>query len=233
VKTLLVENKALELGAAAPERPQGPPPGPPWRIAWMGAIRCRKCLDILTGLARRRPDLVEVAIHGRPAYGEFADFDGQVASAPNVRFGGPYTAEDLPRLYAQAHFAWAIDYMEEGQNSAWLLPNRVYEASRHGATPIALGDVQTGRFLAELGIGLRLSAPDRLEGVLEHLTAADHLQLRRRLAAAPAGAFVAGEDDCRALVDAIIGAGEARPTTQATERRRSMDCISRLQQPGL
>lgn len=211
VRTLLVENKVLELGAEEPPRLAGPRPGPPWRIAWMGAIRCRKSLDFLTDLARRRPDLVEVAIHGRPAYREFADFDGQVAAAPNVRFGGPYVAEDLPGLYSQAHFAWAIDYMEAGQNSAWLLPNRVYEASRHGAAPIALGDVQTGRFLAGLGVGLRLSSLARVEDVLEGLTPADYRQLRRGLAAAPASAFVAREADCRALVEAIGAAAAARP----------------------
>lgn len=203
VRTLLVENKVLELGGDAPVRVASPPPGPPWRIAWLGAIRCRKSLDILTDLARRRPDLVEVAIHGRPAYTEFADFDAQVAAPANVAFGGAYAAEALGALYGRAHFAWAIDFMEEGQNSAWLLPNRVYEASRFGATPIALGEVQTGRFLAELGVGLRLSAPGRLEGVLERLTPADYLQLRRCLEAAPAAAFVAREEDCRALVAAV------------------------------
>lgn len=211
VRTLLVENKVLDLGGDAPVR-AAPPPGPPWRIAWMGAIRCRKSLDVLTDLARRRPDLVQVAIHGRPAYTEFADFDRQVATAPNVDFGGPYAAEDLPALYGQAHFAWAIDFMEEGQNSSWLLPNRVYEASRFGAVPIALGEVQTGRFLAELGLGLRLGAPGKLEGVLERLTPADYLQLRRGLDAAPAGAFVAGKADCCALVAAI---GEAAVSRQA------------------
>ena len=233
LRTLLVENKVLELGSEKPARAARLPSGPPWRIAWMGAIRCRKSLDILTDLARRRPDLVEVAIRGRPAYTEFADFDAQVAATPNVRFGGPYAAEDLPGLYAQAHFAWAIDYMEEGQNSAWLLPNRVYEASRYGAAPIALGGVQTGRFLAELGVGLRLSSPAKLESVLECLTAADYQQLRRGLACAPASAFVAGEADCRALVEAIRRAVDVRPARLAAAPQRRPRSNSQLQQPGL
>ena len=234
--TLLVENKVLELTGEAAARPSALAPGPPWRIAWMGAIRCRRSLDILTDLASRRPDLVEVAIHGRPAYGEFADFDGQVAASPNVRYGGPYVAEDLPDLYGQAHFAWAIDYMEEGQNSSWLLPNRVYEASRHGAAPIALGGVQTGRFLAELGIGLRISSPDRLEGVLEQLTPADYQQLRRALKATPAGAFVAREHDCRALVEAIRMAGPAGPARRSAilgAPARSLSPNPGRRQPGL
>lgn len=233
IRALLVENKVLDLDAKAPPPPPGPPPGPPWRIAWMGAIRCRKSLDFLTDLARRRPDLVEVSIHGRPAYGEFADFDAQVAGAPNVRFGGPYAAEELRDLYGQAHFAWAIDFMEEGQNSAWLLPNRVYEASRYGAAPIALSEVQAGRFLADLGIGLRLSHLARLEGVLEHLTPADYLQLRRGLAAAPASAFVAGEAECRGLVEAISTARSVDAASRSGHPRPGLSHNSRLQQPQL
>jgi hypothetical protein len=205
VPTLLVENKVLELGAAPPV-PAGPPlaAGPPWRIGWMGAIRCRKSLEILSGLAARRPDLVDVSIHGRPAYSEFDDFDAQTRALPNLRFAGPYAAEDLRRLYGAVHFAWAIDYMEEGLNSSWLLPNRLYEASRFGATPIALAEVETGRYLARHGFGVRLPDPGALEAFLDQLTPSGHLELRRRLDAAPLDAFVAGEADCEDLVRAIV-----------------------------
>jgi succinoglycan biosynthesis protein ExoL len=205
IDTLLVENKALELGPAhAPKRPP-PPAGPPWRIGWMGAIRCRKSLDILTALAARRPDLVEVQIHGRPAYTEFDDFDAQVASTPNVSFHGSYTAADLPRIYGDVHFSWAVDYMEEGLNSAWLLPNRIYESGRYGATPIALAGVQTGRYLAERGFGVRLDDPSELEGFLDRLTPSGHAHLRAQLDAVPREAFVADQDDCRRLVEALTG----------------------------
>jgi hypothetical protein len=209
LQTLLVENKVLELGGGqAAQPPPRPPrqPGPPWRIGWMGAIRCRKSLDILARLAARRPDLVQVTIHGRPAYTEFDDFDAQVAALPNVSFGGAYTAADLPRLYADVHFSWAIDYMEEGLNSSWLLPNRLYESPRYGATPIALAGVQTGRYLADHGFGVRLGDPSELEAFLEELTPQAYASLRRRLDAVPQSAFVAGDQDCRALVAALRGA---------------------------
>lgn len=202
LETLLVENKVLEFGAERP-RASPPPPGRPWRIGWMGAIRCRRSLEILTRLAARRPDLLEVRIHGRPAYTEFDDFGGQVAALPNVSFGGPYTADDLPVLYGAVHFSWAIDFMEEGLNSSWLLPNRVYESGRYGAMPIALRQVQTGRYLAELDVGLRLDDPEQLEQVLEALTPEAYAGLRRRLDAVPRSAFVADEDDCRRLVEAV------------------------------
>lgn len=202
----LVENKTLEVEGEAPRLAPAPAPGPPWRIAWLGAIRCARSLDLLTDLARRRPDLVQVSIHGRPAYTEFTDFDAQVASAPGVTFGGAYGAEDLPRLYGQAHFCWAIDYMEEGQNSAWLLPNRLYEASRFGAAPIAIARVETGRWLAARNLGLRIEDPRDLEAVLDGLRAQDYARLRRELEAMPTSAFVADVAESRAFVAAIMTA---------------------------
>jgi succinoglycan biosynthesis protein ExoL len=205
IPTYLIENKILELEPEREVGTSGPPPGAPWRIGWMGAIRCAKSLAILTDLAARRPDLVEVRIHGRPAYTEFEDFDGQVSALSNVSFGGGYTAADLSRLYGEVHFAWAIDFMEEGLNSSWLLPNRLYEASRHGAVPIALAGVQTGRYLAEHGFGLRLDSPAELEAALEALTLDRYAALRAQVAAIPRGAFVADVGDCRRLVAAVAG----------------------------
>lgn len=205
IPTLLLENKVLSLSPEIEPARSAPPAGPPWRIGWLGAIRCGKSLDILTDLAQRRPDLVQVRIHGRPAYTEFADFEGQIARTPALSFGGSYKPADLPRLYGEVHFAWAIDFMEEGLNSAWLLPNRLYEASRYGAVPIALKDVQTGRYLAEHGFGLRLESTEALEATLEAMTPARYAALRAAVEAMPPAAFTADVDDCRALVEAVAG----------------------------
>jgi hypothetical protein len=215
VDTLLVENKVLELEPqeTVPEIPTLAP-GPPWRIGWLGAIRCRKSLAILGDLAARRPDLVEVRIHGRPAYTEFDDFDAQVAGLPTLTFGGGYTAADLPRLYGATHFAWAIDFMEEGLNSSWLLPNRLYEASRHGAVPLALAGVETGRYLAQHGFGLRLNEPAELEAALDRLTPESYAALRRQVAQVPREALVAGAADCRRLVESLRGPGSSDALSQ-------------------
>ncbi len=204
VETLLVENKLLELDGA-PTLPPPPRPGPPWRIAWLGAIRCRRSLDVLIRLAARRPDLVRVDIHGRPAYGEFDDFDRQVAAAPNVAFHGSYTPGDLPRLYGEAHFSWAVDFMEEGLNSAWLLPNRIYEGSRFGVVPIALTGVETGCFIQARGFGLAIEDLGALEATLEAMTADRYAHLRHRQSEVPLNAFVADRSDCVALVRALGG----------------------------
>ena len=205
--SLLVENKLLELDAAPAAAPRTGRRGRPWRIGWLGAIRCRRSLDILTELAARRPDLLEVEIHGRPAYSEFADFDGQVTAARNVRFGGAYAAQDLQRLYSDVDFSWAIDFMEEGQNSSWLLPNRIYESSRFGVVPIALRSVETGRFLDSRGYGVTLDSTAELEGFLAGLTPRTYADLAAQQAAAPLKTFIADRAECRALVAALAPSG--------------------------
>jgi hypothetical protein len=85
------------------------------------------------------------------------------------------------------------------------LPNRLYEASRHGAVPIALAGVETGRYLAERGFGVRLADAAELEARLERLTPESYAELRRALARIPAEVFAAGPEDCRRLVDNLAG----------------------------
>ncbi len=209
-RTLLMENKVLRLDGA-PEAPELPrPSAPPWRIGWFGMIRCRKSLALLSKLAAHSQGRIEVVIRGRPARHEFADFDAEVAAAPGVTFEGAYKPSDLPQLYGEVHFAWAIDYFEEGLNSSWLLPNRLYEGPLHGAVPIALREVETGAWLAARNAGLLLDQPDRdLAKVFENLTVADYARLSEAVAAIPRRDLRAGESDCKDLV-AALGSGADR-----------------------
>jgi succinoglycan biosynthesis protein ExoL len=199
----LVENKVFEP-VAQPKAPTvARPAGPPWRIGWYGALRCRKSLDILRELVCRRPDLVRISLRGRPSRAEFDDFDRQTRETPGLAFDGAYAARDLPALYGDVHFAWAIDYFESGANSEWLLPNRIYESGRYGVVPLALAKVETGAWLARHGLGLRMSDPDELEALLEAMTPGRYEALAATVRAAPQDLFVAGLDDCRALVAAL------------------------------
>ena len=160
----LLENQVLELSggeAGLPARTR--PAGEPWRIGWFGAIRCRKSLDLLSAFTRRMEGRFEVVLRGRPAYSEFDDFDGLVAREPFIRFEGPYrNPEDLSAIYGEVDFTWAIDFFEEGRNSLWLLPNRLYEGCRHGALPIVLDGTETARLALQRGVGIAL-ANDRPE----------------------------------------------------------------------
>jgi succinoglycan biosynthesis protein ExoL len=208
VPALVVENKMLHArvatasGASGPGREQ--PPGPPWRIGWFGMIRCRKSLDILCDLAARHPDLVQVTIRGRPSLVEFADFHGQVDRIPGVHFGGAYQPSDLSTLYQNVHFNWAIDYFEEGGNSAWLLPNRIYEGGVYNAVPLALTATETGRWLKRLGLGVLINSTGReLEEFFRHLTPARYNELKQASYSAPRNAFIADDRDVVRLLDAL------------------------------
>ncbi|KQV33415.1 MULTISPECIES: hypothetical protein [unclassified Rhizobium] len=211
---LLLENKVFDLAEETATVPKARPPeqGAPWKIGWFGALRCRKSLQILSEFSRAMDDKVEIVLRGRPAYSEFDDFDGQVAAAPHVSFHGPYrNPEDLLSTYGEIQFSWAIDFFEEGLNSQWLLPNRLYESCRHGAVPIALEGTETARFLKTRGIGLIL--PDtRLETLRETFAAMDqarYLTAFERLAAQDARQWTVDRADCRALVQRLASVSSA------------------------
>ena len=203
---VVVENKVLQLDALQESEAARaePLPGPPWRIGWFGMIRCQRSLDILCKLASRFPGLVEIVIRGRPARVAFRNFDEQIAQGLGVSFGGAYRSDELSALYRDVHFNWAIDYFEEGANSALLLPNRIYEGGPHGAVPIALARTETGRWLKQRGIGVLVDSPgDELGCFLEHLTSGAYNRLRQAVRSLPPRTYVADRTDCESLVNAL------------------------------
>lgn len=210
----LVENKVYGAGAARGHNPAlGPTAEGPIRIGWFGALRCRKSLEILADFAGRMNGRVEVALRGRPALTEFADFHGAVAAHAFLSYGGPYGPGDLAELYSGVHLAWAIDYFEAGQNSAWLLPNRIYEGCLHGAIPVALAGTETAAFIQRLGIGIVL--PDtKAKTLIASIGSLDAAALRRlaeAVAAVPATTFAAGVADARSLVRRLAGVAGRAP----------------------
>src|SRR5262249_58869870 len=193
-----------------------PPPGPPWRIGWFGMIRCRKSLAILSSLAEVTGGAVQIVIRGQPAGAAFADFDTVLAGLPRVRYAGPYrNPTDLPSIYGDVHFNWAIDYYERGQN--WLLPNRIYEGSLYGAVPIALAGAETGRWLAERGAGVILDEPveQQLIDFFRYLDNKTYSKLADQVEALPRTDLVSGQADCCALVEALCAAQYSTPLTSS------------------
>ena len=211
LKTMLVENKVLDLSGSFSTftpRPRIPDPGKPWRIGWFGAIRCRKSLAMLTEFAEKMGGRVKIVLRGRPAYGEFDDFDGQVRKSRHIEFHGAYrNPEDLAAIYADVQFVWAIDFFEEGLNSNWLLPNRLYEGSLFGGVPIALTSTETGRFLdrRKLGLTLETAAPQELVRQFDAMDADRYRRLFDEIANTPRSMWLADADDCSALVTRLAG----------------------------
>jgi hypothetical protein len=129
-----------------------------------------------------------------------------------VSFDGAYRSAELSGLYGGVHFSWAIDYFEEGANSALLLPNRIYEGGPHGVVPIALSRTETGCWLKQRGIGILFDSPgDELGCFLEHLTSSAYGRLRQAVRSQPRRSFVADRTDCESLVNtlALAARGEA------------------------
>ncbi|MDC7676448.1 glycosyltransferase [Asticcacaulis machinosus] len=201
----LMENKVLDIEGRMNAMAASKPADGVITIGWFGALRCVKSLEILSAFTRAMDGRVKVVMRGKPAYNEFEDFDAQIVAEPHIGFGGPYRAEDLSDMYAQVDLTWAIDFFEEGQNSKWLLPNRLYEGSRHGSVPIALSGTETGKFVSRHGIGLTLdeATPQALKALFETLTPDRLADLRAALNACPASLFTATRDDCVGFVDRL------------------------------
>lgn len=202
----LVENKLALLDGTEHEASPRPPPGPPWRIGWFGSIRCRESLDILNGLATTFGGRVEIVIRGRPSEATFPDFARDIEDLPHVHYGGPYrNPDDLSLIYGGVHFNWAVDYYESGQNSAWLLPNRLYEGTYYGAVPIALAGVATGEWLATRGLGVVLNEPmqQSLADFFASLDNDGYDKLVRDVQSVPRARFVSDRADCQDLVQSL------------------------------
>jgi succinoglycan biosynthesis protein ExoL len=205
---LILENKMLsqEVGDVPSMRALARPPGPPWRIGWFGNIRCRRSLALLSELTRLLPGRVEVVIRGRPAYTAVPDFKKTVAAHQGIIFLGPYDrGKDLPGIYGDVHFTWAIDFFEEGGNSDWLLPNRIYEGSLFGAVALALASVETGRWLTEHGVGALVSEPfgSSLARFFGDLDEKGYVAARTAVDGLPLTALMDDASDCERLVLAL------------------------------
>lgn len=208
----IVENKVLLLDEICPSTTAARPPlGPPWRIGWFGMLRCRRSLQVLCALAQRMKGAVEVVIRGRPSSASLPDFERTVAGRPQVHYAGPYqNPADLPAIYADVHFVWAIDYYESGQNSAWLLPNRLYEGALYGAVPIALSGVETSAWLAKRAAGVALCEPlsDSLLDFFQRLDESTYAKLVGAVRALPRTDLISDRTDCCAMMEALCCARE-------------------------
>lgn len=213
-RTQIVENKVfLPQGAATAPAPAAPTPaGPPWRIGWFGALRCRTSFETLARIAMRGGGRVEVILRGRPSPDVFPDLPAEVGRHPHMRFEGPYdAARDLAAIYGEVHFAWCIDWFEQGRNSAWLLPNRLYESAFHRTVPIALGAVETGAVLRRRGCGIVVTGDPgaTLDRLFAGYTAEDYEARLEELARQPPGAWSAGPEECAKLVATMTRTGPA------------------------
>lgn len=222
VPVLLVENKPF--ARPVPSSPQAVPApggaeqGGPLIVGWFGMLRCRWSLQVLDQVTRAQPGRFRVILRGRPALDVMEDFHAVVDANPDLSFMGAYDwPDDLPKIYAQLDVAWLIDRYQAGQNSDWLLPNRLYEGCLNGAVPVVLDGTEVARRVAAWGCGVTVAAPDAA-AVAAALSAIDPAGLAARraaVAALPRAALEMDEAECRQLTAAICGAGDAASVASA------------------
>lgn len=222
-ETLLVENKMMpstdgdtlqcaRLGLASA--------GGHLTIGWFGILRCAWTLSTLDALTRAAPERYRVVICGRPALDVLPNFHEVVEANAALDFQGPYVwPDDLPKIYGKCDLAWLIDRYDAGMNSDWLLPNRLYEGSLHGALPIVLQGTEVARWTDRKGYGLSVSRPD-LAAVRDTLDAQDAATItlqRSRMAALPRTLWETSLQDFKALVRALRKASSGMALSTLTE----------------
>lgn len=206
----LVENKFLEVPGRG--MPATDASTSPLTIGWFGILRCRWSLRTLDELTRADPGRYRVILRGRPALDQMPDFHAVVEGNPDLDYGGPYRyPDDLPQIYGAVRLVWLADRFDAGANSDWLLPNRLYEGGAHGRIPIALEGTEVASFLRAKGIGLILPRPDAAaaDKDLRPLTEDSLLRLQAAMREVPLSTWVATADDCRSLLNDVLGPAAA------------------------
>lgn len=204
----LMENKIYPAAALIAARNPGTAPvhnGSPWVIGYFGVFRCQRSVDLICRLAAALPDTVRFLLRGVPAGIDAVAFNEKVRAHPNIHYGGPYQyPADLPALYQAIDMNWCFDFSAPGANSAWLLPNRIYEGGLFHRPALAMEGTETARWLETHQLG-QIFSEDLLENLrafLATLTPTAWSAMQARCAAAPDNLF-AGETDYQNLSETL------------------------------
>lgn len=156
----LVENRLTEGDAFGP-RPKGAKASRgPLRIGWFGNLRCPRSIGLMEAIKARHGEAVEIVLRGYFTEANEREAQARLIGPGKVSFGGRYKApQDLGEIYDGVDVVWAGDYYEDGYNSRWLLPNRIYEGGYFAVPPIAAADTETGRWIDEHGVGFTVAEP--------------------------------------------------------------------------
>lgn len=165
----LLENKIYPSTHLPAARPKTHPVenGRPWTIGYSGAFRCERSLRLIHHLASQLGEKVRFILRGYASGTITNDFEALLGDLPNIHFGGPYAyPDDLPAMYGNVDFNWCFDESDPSGNSAWLLPNRIYEGGNFLTPALAASDTETGTWVASRQCGWTF--PEPLEKNLLH-----------------------------------------------------------------
>lgn len=171
--------------------------GRPWIVGCFGAFRCERSLELMRELALRLEGRVRFVLRGYPAGTLTDEFDDLLGELPNLEFNGPYSyPDDLAGMYGGIDFSWAFDESDPSGNSAWLLPNRIYEGGCFGVPSIAGKKTETGRWIEQHGLGWTFEEPfgEGLYQFFEKLSSEDWKLVKAHCASQPREDFCGDRD---------------------------------------
>lgn len=199
----LLENKLpAQFGAQPRARPAAKTPSGSyrWTVGYCGLIRGQETIDLIARLAQRLDGLVQFKFRGLVTTVDQEAFDRLVDRHENLDYEGPYVSpRDLPVVYRDLDFAWALDLENTEHNSRWLLPCRYYEAGYFGVPCLTARGFEVAGLVERHRTGWSFERPyeDALVEFFRNLTPMAHAETRSRLLALPKSNFVAGEDGVR------------------------------------
>ena len=193
----LMENKLYppptrSLPAPTPRRAEDR-----WVVGYVGLIRGDATFDLMSRLAARLADRIDLRFRGVLTTVSQTDFERGLSRSANMSYGGAYVPHrDLEEIYRDVDFAWAIDLEHTDHNSRWLLPCRFYEAGFNGVPCLAVKGFEVGALIERHRIGWTFGEPleEELVRFFEGLSRPHYERVRRRLQSMPRSMFVADAD---------------------------------------
>lgn len=180
-----------------------------WVIGWNGTLRCERSMKILSDIASRLGDRVEIRTRGFPTETGLSRYLSQISEHPNWHYSGEYKIpDDLEEMYGGVHFSWCLDFLDTNGNSELLLACRMYQGGYYGSVPLVARDTEMERFLAPHRIGHAFGDPlaETISTFLEKLSWSDYEAERERVLQLGPTLFLDNGTDVRRLLDAIAAA---------------------------
>ncbi|MFZ2030901.1 MAG: glycosyltransferase [Vitreimonas sp.] len=177
-----------------------------WVIGWNGTLRCERSIELLSTIAERFPDRVEIRTRGYPTETGMKRFMDVVSRLPNWMHGGEYRIpDDLEAIYGAVHFSWCFDFHDPLGNSPLLLACRMYQGGYYGAVPLVSAGSEMERFLAPHGIGHAFAEPlaDRICAFLQSGTWENYVAERERVLSYAPTLFLETGGDTRRLLHTL------------------------------
>lgn len=156
-RAVLVENKltSVELNSLVNSSASAVDRSEKCVIGWTGILRCNTSMKILIDLCEKYPNRFQVNLIGivdliNP------DLLLRAKNCSDFVFSGRFSPAELGGLLEPVHFVWLCDF-DDGLNSEWLLPNRLYQAIASSRPCLGFEKSASGRVVMHHGIGVVFS----------------------------------------------------------------------------